>query len=362
MITGHTGFKGSWLALWLHALGARVIGYALPPPTEPSNFVASGVDELLYRQYMADIRDDQALTDALRSTEPELVLHLAAQTVVRESYVRPAETFSVNVMGTVALLEAIRQRARPCAVVVVSSDKCYANDDSGRAFDEDDALGGSDPYSASKGGQELVAGAYRSSFFQPAALRKHAVAVASARAGNVVGGGDWTPDGLIADAMRSLRLDEPIRLRNPSAIRPWQHVLEPLAGYLTLASKLLGPEAARYCGAWNFGPGEGSDATVQQVIDKLLEHWGKGNWQDSSQPDQPHEASVLRLTTTRAATRLGWRPRFSLDQTVGRTAAWYRRYFDDPNSARAACLDDLVAYAGASSASAADASRTTVSL
>lgn len=348
MVTGHTGFKGSWLTLWLHTLGARIIGYSLAPPTTPSNFEASGIAELVETYHAADVRDAQALIAALRSAQPDVVFHLAASTVVRDSYLNPVDTFAVNVMGTVLLLDAIREVARPCVVIVVSSDKCYANDDTGRPFRETDPLGGSDPYSASKGAVELATAAYRQSFFQPHRLSRHGVAVASVRAGNVLGGGDWTADGLLADAVRALGSRTPIPLRNPHAIRPWQHVLEPLSGYLQLASRLLQPDAAPFCEPWNFGPDAGNDATVGQVVDRFVHYWGTGSWEDCSQSDQPHESHALRISAAKAAAELGWRPRWQLDEAIGRTAGWYKRYREDPASARAACLDDLAAYTAAS--------------
>jgi CDP-glucose 4,6-dehydratase len=345
LLTGDTGFKGSWLSLWLHELGAKVTGYALPPPTQPSNFEVASVEEMLERHYNADVRDRDALRAALSASDPDVVLHLAARTTVRDSYVNPVETFSVNVMGTAVLLDALRERARPCAVVIVSSDKCYANDESGRPFVEDDPMGGADPYSASKGAVELVVAAYRHSFFPPDELSRHGVAVATARAGNVVGGGDWTPDGVVADVMRALQSGTPVAIRSPDAVRPWQHVLEPLAGYLTLASRLMGPGAAAFCSGWNFGPHEAETRTVKDLVERMLREWGGGSWVDLSRPDNPPEAGVLRLSTVKAAAKLGWRPRWHINEAIARTVAWYRRFEADPTSARSACLDDIEAYA-----------------
>ena len=243
LLTGHTGFKGSWLALWLHRLGAQVTGYALDPPTDPSNFAVSSVGDVLVDDLRADIRNRDAFARAVRDSRPDIVLHLAAQTVVLDSYREPVDTFDVNVVGTAVVLDVLRTSDRPCAVVVVTSDKCYANDESGRRFGEADPLGGDDPYSASKAGTELVAAAYRRSFFPPEDLDLHGVALATARAGNVIGGGDWTPHGMVADIVASVSRNEPVSLRRPTAIRPWQHVLEPLAGYLTLAARLSGSTA-----------------------------------------------------------------------------------------------------------------------
>ena len=347
-VTGHTGFKGSWLALWLHELGADVTGYALDPPTSPSNFELSAVADVLRDDHRADIRDRARLEAALRSSRPDVVFHLAAQTVVLEGYAEPADTFSVNVVGSAMLLDAIRAVGRRCAVVVVSSDKCYANDESGRPFVESDKLGGDDPYSASKAGTELVAAAYRASFFPAEEIDRHGVALATARAGNVIGGGDWTAHGIIADIVRALQADEAVHLRRPNAIRPWQHVLEPLAGYLTLAARLVDPDAARYASAWNFGPEPGGEPTVRELTERFLAGWGAGRWEDASRPDDPPEAGTLRLSIARAGSELSWSPRWALPHAIDRTVAWYRRVDADPTAARAACLADIDAYMGPS--------------
>jgi CDP-glucose 4,6-dehydratase len=344
LVTGHTGFKGSWLCLFLHRLGARVTGYALAPPTEPSNFVVSRVAHVLTGSVEADIRDRSTLEMTLRTARPDVIFHLAAQSVVRKGHAEPIDTFSVNVMGTASLLEAIRRTGEPCAVVIVSSDKCYENDGSGRPFSEGDPMGGSDPYSASKGAAELVTAAYRRSFFPPAELPHHGVAIASARAGNVIGGGDWTPDGIVADSLRALMNDHPIPVRNPGAIRPWQHVLEPLAGYLTIASRLMGQEGARFCEGWNFGPEQQHEATVKELVERIIAAWGEGTWEDRSASDAPAEAEVLRLSNDAAVSQLGWRPRWSLNEAIDRTVRWFQRYGVDTDAARAACLDDIEAY------------------
>jgi len=349
-LTGHTGFKGSWLALWLHELGAEVTGYALDPPTSPSNFEWAAVREAVRADHRADIRDQDRLERALRASEPDVILHLAAQTVVLEGYANPAETFSVNVVGSAVLLDAIRAVGRRCAVVMVSSDKCYANDESGRPFEEDDPLGGEDPYSASKAGTELVTAAYRASFFPPGDLDRHGVAIASARAGNVIGGGDWTAHGIVADIVRSLEAERPVSLRRPTSIRPWQHVLEPLGGYLTLAMRLGGDDAARYARAWNFGPAPGNEPTVRELTERFLAGWGSGRWEDASRPDDLPEAGVLRLSIERARAQLGWRPRWGVAEAVDRAVAWYRRVADDATAARAACLEDIAAYMTADAA------------
>jgi CDP-glucose 4,6-dehydratase len=344
LLTGHTGFKGAWLAVWLQALGARVTGYALAPPTQPNTFEAAAVASGLAEDYRADLCDRDALLRALRSSQAEVILHLAARTVVRDGYLNPREMVAANVMGTVTLLDAIRERGQPCAVVVVSSDKCYANDELGRPFEETDRLGGEDVYSASKAAVEIVTHAYRTSFFPPAQIERHGVAVATARAGNVIGGGDWTPDGLVADVMRALYAGSPVSLRYPRAVRPWQHVLEPLSGYLTLARRLLGADAASCCGAWNFGPSDHDAVAVSQLVELLLREWGEGSWRDDSRPEDPPEAQVLRLSSRKAARLLGWRARWRIDEAVARTVRWYQRFRADPGSARAACLEDICAY------------------
>jgi CDP-glucose 4,6-dehydratase len=344
LITGHTGFKGSWLSLWLAESGVRVIGYALEPPTDPSLFEVAGVAGSIAEHHIGDIRDRDRFEGVLRKTRPDVVLHLAARTIVRESYREPAEAVSVNVLGTSLVLDAIRAVARPCAVVVVSSDKCYHNDGSGRPLREDDRLGGDDPYSASKGAMEVMVSSYRSSFFPPASLDRHGIAIASARAGNVIGGGDWTEDGLIADVARAVERGEPVGLRNPTAVRPWQHVLEPLSGYVTLAEKLLPHGAAAFCEGWNFGPRPEDDATVRDVVEAFIAERGSGSWIDSSRPDQPHEASVLRLAIDKARTQLGWQPRWRLPEAIVRTASWYRRFAQDSRSARESTLDDIAAF------------------
>jgi CDP-glucose 4,6-dehydratase len=344
LVTGHTGFKGSWLSLWLAHRGAVVAGYALAPPTTPSNFVVSRVDDVLAEHHVADIRDAQRLSSVIASFRPEVIFHLAAQTVVLDGYAAPTEAFSVNVMGTVTLLDAVRTTRHRCAIVAVSTDKVYSNDDTGRRFRETDRLGGRDPYSASKAAAELVVGAYRDSFFPPDELEAHGVALASGRAGNVIGGGDWTPHGLVADAFRALAEDRPVTLRHPDSIRPWQHVLEPLAGYLRLAVTLIGPNAGRYCRAWNFGPTGAGSVEVRHVVEGLIAGWGHGRWVVPPAAAGPHEAAVLRLSTAEARRELGATTAWSVDEAIARTAAWYRRYVDEPGSAREACLSDIEAY------------------
>ncbi len=339
-VTGHSGFKGSWLAYWLARSGADVTGYALDPPTEPSLFETLRLGQLV-RHVVADVRDGERLRDELVAAAPEIVFHLAAQPIVREGYARPAETFEVNVMGTVNLLEAVRAGDSARAVVVVTSDKCYRNDDQGRPFAEDDPLGGRDPYSASKGCAELVTSAYATAF-----LADRGVQVASARAGNVIGGGDWAADRILPDCVRALAAGRPVEVRSPDAVRPWQHVLEPLRGYLVLGAKAL--EGADVHGAWNFGPDAGDALSVRWVAERFLEEWGEGSWETAGRAGhEPREAAVLTLDSAKAARELAWAPVWDAGEAVRRTAAWYHRQLLDPASARALVDEDLDDYAAA---------------
>jgi CDP-glucose 4,6-dehydratase len=342
-LTGHTGFKGSWLTLWLRRLGAIVTGYALPPNTSPNCFAAARVRDCLQDHHEADIRDAEKLAVCMKEARPDVVLHLAAQPLVRESYRTPSETFAVNVQGTVNLLEAVRRLEKPCAVVVATSDKCYLNREQIWGYRECDALGGHDPYSASKAAAEIVTASYRDSFFAPAQLDRHGVQVASARAGNVIGGGDWSPDRIVTDIVRCIQAGQPVGVRNPHAVRPWQHVLEPLGGYLTLAAKMVATPGARWCSAWNFGPSSGEELPVGKLVELFLETWGSGSWQDLSVPAAPHEAGLLRLAIDKAIWQLDWRPRWSVREAVTRTARWYQA-FDPAADMTSRCLADIEAY------------------
>ena len=344
LVTGHTGFKGSWLSLWLARMGATVAGYALEPPTHPSNFEASHVASVVAEHHIGDLRDLPRLTGLVASFRPDAILHLAARTVVLDGYANPTEAFSTNVMGTVGLLEAVRAVGRPVVIVAVATDKVYANDEAGRPFREGDPLGGHDPYSASKAAAELVVDAYRSSFFPRGSIDSHGVALASARAGNVIGGGDWTPHGLVADAFRALLAGQPISIRHPEAIRPWQHVLEPLAGYLRLAARLMGPDPAPACRAWNFGPGRVGSVDVRHVVEGLIAGWGGGTWAQPDDDSGPAEATILRLSSGAARRDLGAVPVWPVDVAIARTAAWYRTYAADPGAAQGASLADIDAY------------------
>lgn len=319
-LTGHTGFKGSWTALWLQKMGAHVTGFALAPPTSPALFdianVAAGMTSII-----GDVRDAQVLEQALVDADPEIVIHMAAQPLVRASYDDPVGTYATNVMGTVHLLEAVRKAASVRAVCVVTTDKCYENREWVWGYREDEAMGGHDPYSNSKGCAELVTTAYRRSFFNAVG----GAAIASARAGNVIGGGDWAVDRLIPDILRSVADRQPVRIRNPLAIRPWQHVLEPVSGYLVLAQALWNdPKAAAE--AWNFGPRDDDARPVQWIVERLCALWGDGADWARDDNVQPHEARYLKLDISKAHTGLGWQPRWSLVQALDSIVAWHRAW------------------------------------
>ena len=343
-LTGHTGFKGSWLTLWLHRLGAQVYGYSLPPPTQPSNYALANVRSLLCGETIADIREGAVLRETLVAFRPDIVLHLAAQPLVRASYAAPFETFDVNVMGTAGVLEAVRANKRPCAVVCITTDKCYENREQPEGYCEHDPMGGHDPYSASKGAAEILIASYRRSFFHPDLLHNHGVQLASARAGNVIGGGDWARDRIITDMLTALTNHQPIPVRNPHAIRPWQHVLEPLSGYLSLACAMLTSPDAKWASAWNFGPIPGSEIPVGELTNTFIKAWGAGTWIDQSARDQPHEASLLRLNIEKASRELNWHPRWNCAEMIARTAHWYRQVLCEGGDARQACLADIDAY------------------
>ena len=323
-MTGHTGFKGSWLAEWLLSLGAEVVGYSLPPPTSPALFGQLGLENRL-RHIPGDVRDLATLAKVVRDAQPEFVFHLAAQPIVRTSYAQPVETYTTNVMGTVNLLEAVRQADCPCFVVVITTDKCYENREWVYSYREEDALGGYDPYSSSKGCAELVVSAYRRSFFS---APDSPVRLASARAGNVVGGGDWAADRIVPDSIRALQRGEPIVVRNKHATRPWQHVLEPLSGYLWLGACLAHPELAPGSSqppatSFNFGPAISANRSVASLVEEILRHW-PGHWEDRSEPRAVHEANLLNLATDKAYHLLGWRPVWDFTASIEQTVRWYR--------------------------------------
>lgn len=337
LVTGHTGFKGSWLVLWLSHLGARVSGLALDPPSEPSLFdLACG--QSLEHHGITDIRYLEPVIDAVAEAKPKIVIHMAAQALVRPSYQDPVATFATNVMGTVHMFEAVRRAKGVEAMVNVTSDKCYDNREWFWAYREDEPMGGHDPYSCSKGCAELITSAYRRSFFAP---DKNAPALASARAGNVIGGGDWAQDRLVPDCIRSFSAGQPVEVRSPSATRPWQHVLEPLSGYLILAERLCG--GGDYAQAWNFGPGEEDAKPVSHVVERLSAIWGGGaSWHTSSAP-QPHESTYLKVDPSKARARLGWTARLNVDLALAWTAEWYKRQLAGED-ARELCLEQIRQY------------------
>lgn len=323
LVTGHTGFKGSWLSLWLQKMGAAVSGYALPPNTDPSLYqlLNLGIPETL-----ADINDEPALAKHFKDYAPEVVFHLAAQPLVRESYSDPIGTWQTNIASLWNLLKIIKNLPSVKVVVIITTDKCYQNLETGKPFVETDALGGHDPYSASKACVEILCASWRASFFQPA----HGPFLSTVRAGNVIGGGDWAADRLIPDCIKSFIAGQAVELRNPNALRPWQHVLEPLAGYLTVAEKLYN-HGDQYAEAWNFGPGVGGDATVGDVATVAAEIWGDGRVIKSAPTDNLHEANLLRLDIAKSVGRLGWVPRWDVKQAIFETVDWYKAWHDGKN-------------------------------
>ncbi len=320
-LTGHTGFKGAWLSLWLSDSGAEVTGYAVDVPTTPSFFEVARIAGRV-RDIRGDARNANDILAAMRLAAPEIVIHMAAQSLVRESYVSPIATYATNVMGTVHLLEAVRKAASIRAVVVVTSDKCYENREQPRGYRESDPMGGRDPYSSSKGCQEIVTSALRASFFGP---ENKGTAIASARAGNVIGGGDWAADRLVPDAIRAFTQGKPLEIRNPGAIRPWQHVLEPLSGYLLLAERLYS-EGSRWAEGWNFGPLDEDARSVEFVVENLSRRWGDGARWTAPPGKHPHEAGLLKLDCTKARTELGWQPKWRLERALDAVIAWHRAF------------------------------------
>jgi CDP-glucose 4,6-dehydratase len=323
LLTGHTGFKGGWLALWLADVGARVHGYALAPPTQPNLFEVARVGQVLASDTRADLADLAALAATIDRVRPEVVFHLAAQPLVSEGHRDPLGTMATNVIGSANLLEAIRAVDSVRAVVVVASDKVYENRETGHAFKEQEPLGGQDPYSASKAAAEIVVASYRSSFFGPG---RHAARIASARAGNVIGGGDWAADRLVPDCLRAFASGQPVRLRHPEAVRPWQHVLEPLSGYLELAARLLADGGERFARAWNFGPDASDDASVADVAERTAALWGESARVEPAARSEWHEAGLLRLDSSAARSELGWAPRWALQEALEQTVAWQRAW------------------------------------
>ncbi len=340
-ITGHTGFKGSWLSLWLQEMGAKVIGYALPPPTRPSLFEIARVAEGL-TSIKGDMRDQAHVQEAIQAHNPDIIFHMAAQPLVRYSYQNPVETYATNLMGTVHLMEAVRRTKTARVVVNITTDKCYENREWVWGYRENEPMGGYDPYSNSKGCAELATAAYRNSFFNPEQYAQHGVALASVRAGNVIGGGDWAQDRLIPDIMRAVMTKEPVLIRNPDAIRPWQHVLEPLGGYLRLAEKLW-EDGPRYADAWNFGPEPGDAKPVRWIVERIAEHWPEARWVLDEQY-QPHEAQYLKLDCSKAAAFLNWHPRWTLETALEKIIDWYARYASGKENMRALTLKQVAEY------------------
>ena len=341
LVTGHTGFKGSWLSIWLHELGAEVVGVGLEPYSEKDNFVLSGIGKKIKADIRADIRDGEKMKEIFRQYQPEIVFHLAAQPLVRLSYEIPVETYQTNVMGTINIMEAIRATESVKVGVMITTDKCYDNKEQMRGYKEDDPFGGYDPYSSSKGACEIAIQSWRRSFFNPEDYGKHHVSLASVRAGNVIGGGDWAKDRIIPDCIRALEAGKPIDIRSPKAVRPWEHVLEPLSGYMLLAQKMW-EHPTEYCEGWNFGPEADSVSTVWEVATKLVQSFGKGELKDVSDPNALHEANLLMLDINKAKTRLGWKPRLDALQTIDLVANWYKKYQD--GDVYSICVEEIESF------------------
>lgn len=328
LVTGHTGFKGSWLSIWLHELGAEVVGVAQAPFTERDNYVLSGIGKKIKADLRADIRDGERLKEIFRKYQPEIVFHLAAQPLVRLSYDIPVETYETNVMGTIHVLEAIRATESVRVGVMITTDKCYENKEQIWGYRENEPMGGYDPYSSSKGAAEIAINSWRRSFFNPKDYgTKHHVSISSVRAGNVIGGGDWALDRIIPDCIKALEANLPIEIRSPRAIRPWQHVLEPLSGYMLLAQKMW-DEPTNYSEGWNFGPRTESITPVWDVAMEVVKEYGSGDLKDLSDPNALHEAKLLMLDISKAKFQLGWEPRMNIYQCIALTIDWYKRYQD----------------------------------
>ncbi len=344
LITGHTGFKGSWLSLWLAELGADVFGYALTPPTNPSLFEDAQVASIMAGHEIGDVRDSDHLKAYVAEVQPEIVFHMAAQPLVKLSYDEPVETYSTNVMGTVHLLNAIRYTNSVRVCQVITSDKCYDNREWAYAYRENDPVGGYDPYSSSKGCTELVVSSYRQSFFNPQQIDKHNVSLSSVRAGNVIGGGDWADDRIIPDCIRALKNGEEIVIRNPYAIRPWQHVLEPLSGYLWLAAHQY-QQPGMFEEGWNFGPGGIGNVPVSEIAAKVVNAWGAGSWvSEHHDMEKVHEARFLKLDITKANDLLEWHPVNNVSDAIDMTMDWYQTWSTGTESLRNKTIDQISAY------------------
>jgi len=326
-VTGHTGFKGAWLVAFLRSLGSTIKGYALQPPTNPSLFTVLNLESDI-QSIIGDIKDLELLKKHLAEFEPDIIIHMAAQAIVRESYQNPVDTFQVNAIGTANVLDAVRYTNNVKAVICVTSDKCYENHDWPWKYRECDSMGGRDPYSASKGCSELIVASYRNSFFNKEQYKKHGVAIASVRAGNVIGGGDWGQDRLIPDIVKAFSKSEPVIIRNPFAIRPWQYILDLLTGYLLLAERLI-EDGPNYMEAWNFGPNDNDEKTVQEIVQIISAMWGNGSdWKlDPHTVDYLHEALTLKLDSSKARSRLGWMPQFTIENSLKYVVAWYKQFY-----------------------------------
>jgi len=324
LITGHTGFKGSWLSIWLHHLGAELIGYSLDPYTDKDNFVLAELSNKII-DIRGDIRDRKHLREVFDKYQPEIVFHLAAQPLVRLSYEIPVETYETNLMGTINIMEEIKNSQSAKIGILITTDKCYENKEQIWGYRENEAFGGYDPYSSSKGACEIAIQSWRKSFFNPKDYSEHGKSIASARAGNVIGGGDWSKDRIVPDSIRALEKDKDIEIRSPQAIRPWEHVLEPLSGYLLLGQKMI-EDPIKYCEGWNFGPNLDSITTVWEVAEKIANYYGKGKLKDNSNPNALHEAKLLLLDITKARFELGWKPTLTMDKSIEFTVEWYKNY------------------------------------
>lgn len=343
LVTGHTGFKGSWLTIWLHELGATVIGVSKDPYTEKDNYVLTHIGDRISADLRADIRDGEKLKEIFNEYKPEIVFHLAAQPLVRLSYELPVETYETNVMGTINVMEAIRATDSVKVAVMITTDKCYENREQIWGYRENEPMGGYDPYSSSKGCCEIAISSWRRSFFNPSDYgKKHHVSIASVRAGNVIGGGDWSKDRIIPDCVRALESSRPIEVRSPRSIRPWQHVLEPLSGYMLLAKKMW-ENPARYCEGWNFGPRMESVTPVWDVAQMLIKNYAEGELKDVSNPNAPHEAQLLMLDITKAHVKLGWQPRMNIEQCISLVADWYKSY-NHTDDVYALCVSEIEKY------------------
>ena len=327
LVTGHTGFKGSWLSIWLRELGAEVIGYSLDPYTEKDNFVLSHLSEKIV-DIRGDIRDRKHLRKVFDKYQPEIVFHLAAQPLVRISYDIPVETYETNLMGTINILEEIRNCENTKIGIMITTDKCYENKEQIWGYRENEAFGGYDPYSSSKGVCEIAIQSWRNSFFNPKDYEKHGKSIASVRAGNVIGGGDWAKDRIVPDCIRALEEGKDIEIRSPRSIRPWEHVLEPLSGYLLLGQKMM-EDPIKYCEGWNFGPNLDAIVNVWEVAEKIVKNYGKGNLKDISDPNALHEAKLLLLDITKSRFELGWKPTLTIDESIELTVEWYKRYINE---------------------------------